>query len=120
LSYQKVAQAKLTSVNQKFAYHISNLFFKTIKILIHFVLSSAWIRIRKTILKDQKPRAAQVRNTKDLENILKSDMGYRELIKIRTSPDYLDRLRKNVFAMIRQLGPPTFFVTFTTGINNWP
>jgi hypothetical protein len=120
LSYQKVAQAKLTSVNQKFAYHISNLFFKTIKILIHFVLSSAWIRIRKTILKDQKPRAAQVRNTKDLENILKSDMGYRELIKIRTSPDYLDRLRKNVFAMIRQLGPPAFFVTFTIGVNNWP
>jgi hypothetical protein len=27
LSYQKVAQAELTSVNRKFAYHISNLFF---------------------------------------------------------------------------------------------
>jgi hypothetical protein len=23
-------------------------------------------------------------------------------------------------SMIRQLGPPTFFVTFTTGVNNWP
>jgi hypothetical protein len=76
----KVAQAELTSVNRKFAYHISNLFFKTIKILIHFVLSSAWIRIQKTILKGRKPTIAQVKNTKDLENILKSDMAYRELI----------------------------------------
>jgi hypothetical protein len=25
-----------------------------------------------------------------------------------------------VFAMIRQLGLPTFFVTFTTSVNNWP
>jgi len=34
--------------------------------------------------------------------------------------DYLDRLRKNVFAMIRQLCPPTFFMTFTTCVNYWP
>jgi hypothetical protein len=120
LSYQKIAQAELTSTNRKFAYHITNLFFKTIKILIHFVLSSAWIRMRKSILKSRKPTAAQVSNKKNLENLLKSDIGYRELTRIRTSPDYLDRLRKNVFAMIRQLGPPTFFVTFTTGVNNWP
>jgi len=24
-----------------------------------------------------------------------------------------------VFAMIMQLGPPTFFMTFTIGVNNW-
>jgi hypothetical protein len=120
LSYQKIAQAELTSTNRKFAYHITNLFFKTIKILIHFVLFSAWIRMRKSILKSRKPTAAQVSNKKNLENLLKSDIVYRELTRIRTSPDYLDRLHKNVFAMIRQLGPPTFFVTFTTGVNNWP
>jgi hypothetical protein len=34
--------------------------------------------------------------------------------------DYLDQLCKDVFVMIRQLGPPTFFVTFTTFISNWP
>jgi hypothetical protein len=33
--------------------------------------------------------------------------------------DYLDHLCKDVFAMIRQLGPPTFFMTFTTCVNNW-
>jgi hypothetical protein len=24
-----------------------------------------------------------------------------------------------VFGMIKQLGPPTFFMTFTTCVNNW-
>ena len=42
-----------------------------------------------------------------------------DLSKLRTSPDYLSQLRKNVFAMIRQ-GPPTFFVTFTSAESKWP
>ena len=42
-----------------------------------------------------------------------------DLSKLRTSPDYLCQLRKNVFAMIRQ-GHPTFFVTFTSAESKWP
>jgi hypothetical protein len=36
-SYQKIAQAKLTNVHRKFAYHIINIYFITIKILLHFI-----------------------------------------------------------------------------------
>jgi hypothetical protein len=85
LSYQKIAQAELISTNQKFAYHMTNLYFKTIKILIYFVLSSAWICMQKSILKGQKPTTTQVGNKKNLENLLKSNIGYRELTRIRTS-----------------------------------
>jgi len=45
--YQKIIQAKLTSLNRKFTYHISDIYFKTITILIHFILSYAWIHICK-------------------------------------------------------------------------
>jgi hypothetical protein len=62
-----------------------------------------WICIQKTILKGQKPIATEVKNSKNIENILKSDLGYKEFKKNKKSPDYLDRLQKNVFAMIRQL-----------------
>jgi hypothetical protein len=37
---------------------------------------------------------------------------------LRTSLDYLNWLRKDVFAMIQQLGPPTFFV-FISAENIW-
>jgi hypothetical protein len=50
---------------------------------------------------------------------LQSHIGFRELEKLRTSPDYIEGLRKNLFAMIRQLGPPTFFVTLTSAERLW-
>jgi hypothetical protein len=45
----------------------------------------------------------------NLDKILKSDLGIWELNCIRTFPNYLDHLQKDLFAMIKQFGPPTFF-----------
>ena len=60
-----------------------------------------------------------VKHKPNLEKILKSDIGYVDFKRIRISPDYSQQLKKNVFAMIRQLGPPTFFITFTSAEQNW-
>jgi hypothetical protein len=35
------------------------------------------------------------------------------------SPNYFERLQKNLFAMIWQLSLPTFFVTFTSAKRLW-
>jgi len=64
--------------------------------------------------------AKDVSNNVNLDNMLKLELGYKKLGHIRTSPDYLDHIHKDVFGMIRQLRPPTFFVTFTTNVHNWP
>jgi hypothetical protein len=47
-SNQKVAKTKLVIIDKKIAYHIANIFFKVIKALIHFVLSSSWVCVHKT------------------------------------------------------------------------
>jgi len=52
-----------------------------------------------------------VSNNVNFNKNLKSDIGYKELGWIKTSPIYLKYLCKNVFEMIRQFGPLTFFVT---------
>ncbi len=54
----------------------------------------------------------------NLNKILKSNLGYKKSNLIRTFPNYLDHLRKDVFTMIKQLGPLTLFVIFTTSVNN--
>jgi hypothetical protein len=54
-----------------------------------------------------------------LDVILYFDLGYMDLSKLHTSLDYLSQLRKNVFAMIWQLAPLTFFVTFTSVESRW-
>ncbi len=47
MSYQIFAQWEFLHKNHNFAMHIPNLFLKTIKVLIHFVISSSWMHIRK-------------------------------------------------------------------------
>ena len=60
-----------------------------------------------------------VKTKNNLEKILRSPIGYRTLKSIRTSPDYFENMKKDLFAMIHQLGPPTFFVTFTSAEHLW-
>jgi hypothetical protein len=54
-----------------------------------------------------------------LDVILDFNLGYMDISGLRTSDDYLSRLRKYVVTMIWQLGPPTFFVTFISVESNW-
>jgi hypothetical protein len=43
-----------------------------------------------------------------LESMSRNDDAFKDLATLRTSPDYdMDRTKKDVFAMIRQLGMPT-------------
>jgi len=58
-------------------------------------------------------------NKPNLDKILNSKLGCRELKSICTSPYYLHHPKKNVFAIIHQLGPLTFFVTFTCAKSKW-
>lgn len=59
-------------------------------------------------------KAFQVTNKLDLDQIFQSHIGYRDLVSFRTSCDYMEGMQKNLSAMIHQLGPSMFFVTFTS------
>jgi hypothetical protein len=64
-------------------------------------------------LLDRVLKVSDVSINMNLDKILKSGLGCKKLNRRRTFSDYLDCFYKDVFVMIRQLGPPTFFVTFT-------
>ncbi|KAI8486967.1 hypothetical protein Bbelb_352270 [Branchiostoma belcheri] len=53
-----------------------------------------------------------VSNREDVKAILKSDEGYRFLQPVRGTPQYWEKALNELYAMIRQLGIPTWFVTF--------
>jgi len=61
-----------------------------------------------------------VLNNVNLNEISKSNLGYKELSCLKTFTDCLDCIHRDVFAMTKQLGPSTIFVIFATGVNNWP
>ncbi len=109
MSYQMIAQWEFLHKNHNFAIHIPNLFFKAIKVLIHSINSSSWVHIHERKLLGRQLQARDVINKPNLDVILHFDLRYMDLLRLRTSLDYLSRLKKYVFAMIQQLGPPTFF-----------
>jgi hypothetical protein len=80
--HTKKTQVELTHVNRKFPYHITNIYFQTIEILIHFILSSIGIHIQKEKLSYQIYISSIVSNNVNLDKKLKSNLGYRKLVCI--------------------------------------
>ena len=52
--------------------------------------------------------------------MIENDEGFKVLKKVRSSPAYWDQKKKELMAMIRQLGPPTFFLTLSAAEKKWP
>ena len=55
-----------------------------------------------------------------LERMVHLDEGFYIFKSIRNSPAYLEKRKKDVFAMIRQLGLPTWFGSFSAADTKWP
>ena len=72
LSYKKNMQTDLFHSSGDFSYHITNIFFKTMQIVIEKVLSSFWIRIRKD----------QLRWTSYLQNMLSTSQTWNKYLKV--------------------------------------
>lgn len=77
ITYQDQAKGELQSADRRFALHIPNIFFKTIKILIHILFSA--IYIRKGKLQGRQLTAHDIAHKPNLDETLKTHMGYRDL-----------------------------------------
>ena len=82
-------------------------------------MSFLWIRIRKGQLRGRTLLAKDIKYKPNLEQLLKLDIGYIDFKNICISLNYLQQIKNNIFVMIRQVGPPTFFFTFTSAEHEW-
>jgi hypothetical protein len=89
MSHQMIVQWELLHKNHNFATHIPNLFSKIIKVLIHSVISSSWVRIHKGKLLGHQIQALDVINKPNLDVILHYDLEYMNLSGLHTLLDYL-------------------------------
>ncbi|MCO5600782.1 hypothetical protein L7F22_054897 [Adiantum nelumboides] len=119
MSYQEIAKWELKHKDLRFSSCIENLFFKTMKILVQQVLSCVWVRMRKGQLKDHQIRAKEVATDTNVDRLLLTNMGYKDFKTLRTSANFKDKLKRNLFAMIRQLGPASFLITLSSAEPLW-
>ena len=63
--------------------------------------------------------AGQLKQKGTLERLVHLDEGYKFLRALRGSPPYFEKAKKDIFAMIRQLGPATLFCSFSSAETHW-
>lgn len=82
-------------------------------------LSSAInIALKKTV-RDGKITASQVLDNSFINENIAKDNAFRILANVTGSPAYWEKQKKNVLAMVRQLGIFTLFVTLSAAESHW-
>ena len=67
----------------------------------------------------RKITASMLQNHEEVKKLIQRDEGYRFLTHVRGTPAFWESSKRDLFAMIRQLGIPTFFVTFSAADRRW-
>lgn len=117
VTFSTICKVELRNVDRRFATCVSNIFFK-LKILQTLqVKDIATTALRKTT--NNSYTAGQLKSSENINNLLHNDEGFTFLKSLRSSPPYYQSKQKELFAMLRQLGLPTIFSTFSAAETHW-
>ena len=115
-------QNRLMHVDNRFAQNTDYIFYAQYIYEMQQVLSQVYIALRQSSnRKDDFSciTASDFKNVDKVYEILKADKGYRFLKQIRGTPPYWQNAQKDVLAMVRQLGKPTWFGSFSSADLRW-
>lgn len=100
VSYGDICKSELRNVDRRVASHIPNIFFKFKKLQTKSVLN-------------------KMNNSDNIQNLCRLDEGFRIFRDVRGSPPYWEQAKKDIFPLIRQLGIPTWFTSFSAAETHW-
>lgn len=120
VSYSDICKYELRSVDRRVAKHVPNMFFKLKKIQMKSITGTVGLAMRRCQSKGKKIRACDVLNDEKRANMVRLDEGHYIFRDIRNSPAYLAKRKKDVFAMIRQIGFPSLFISQSAAETKWP
>ena len=110
--YSTICKWELRSQDRRVAQSVPNIFYKLKKLQIKQIQGSASLSLRKCKSKGKRYTAGDLKSADSLEKLIHLDQGFRVFRNLRASPTYFERCKKDLFAMIRQLGKPTWFCHF--------
>ena len=117
--YSDICKWELRCVDRRVALHVPNIFFKMKKMQIEQVCSKVHLAVRRCKTKGKSYTAGYILKDNMGESLVRLDEGYRIFKTIRNSPQYWENQKKEVFAMIRQLGLPTLFLSLSANDLQW-
>jgi len=119
VNYSDIVKSELRRTDRRVATCIENLFFKLKKVQMQAITSKVHIAVRKYKTGGHVYTAAHLKSADSIDNLIKFDDDYRVLKDVRGSPPYWEKAKRDLYAMIRQLGPAQLFVTLSAAKTRW-
>ena len=116
--YTEICKYELRSVDRRVASNIPNMFFKLKKVQMKHVLDRVSLAMRR--VKGKGVQAKHVLDDESRARIVCLDEGFYIFRNLRNSPAYLEKRKKDAFAMIRQIGFPSLFISLSAAETKWP
>lgn len=117
LSYEDVTNSEIRRRDRR-AVRPDHLFFVNKKSQCKQLNSNINIALKKT--QTHGMNASQALDKTFINDIVSKDNAFRFMANITGSPAYWEHQKKNVLAMVRQLGIFTFFITLSAAETHWP
>ena len=83
------------------------------------LLGQSQVALRKCQRNSSIITAGQLKQPDALDNMIHHDQGFQFLRAVRGSPPYFEKAKKDIFAMIRQLGSASLFCSFSSAETQW-
>ena len=112
--YSEICKSELRRSDRRAAMCVENIFFKAKKLQMKILLGQSQIALRKCQGNDGTITAGHLKQPGAIDNLVHHDQGFRFLRALRGSPPYFAKAKKDIFAMIRQLGPVSLFCSFSS------
>ncbi len=121
ITLSRYLNARILNADGRFARSTDFIFYAQYLSELDQVVSNVSIALRKGSDKSLTQLTSDMLTNPDsLSKILSFDEGYKFLRPIRGTPPYWQSTQKDLFALIRQLGIPTFFASFSSADLRWP
>ena len=119
VQYSDICKSELRQSDRRAAMCVENIFFKNKKLQMKILLGKSQIALRKCKGSNGTLTAGQLKQPGALEKLVHLDEGYKFSRALRGSAAYFEKAKRDIFAMIRQLGPATLFCSFSSAETQW-
>ena len=119
LSLSQYVKNRLFAADGRFAKNPEYLFYLQYLKEFNEVLSSARISLRKGS-GNKDVTVGELTTAAHLRQMVHKNEGYKFLAKVRGSAPYWEKTLRDLCAMVKQLGIPTWFASFSAADRRWP
>ena len=118
--YSEICKSELMCSDHRAAMFVENILFKTKKLqIMKILLGKSQVALCKCHRNNRSIKAGQLKKQGAIETLIHHDEGFKFLRSLRGSPPYFEKAKKDLFAMIRQLGTASLFCSFSSAETQW-